>query len=159
MGTQPPTSSAAGARPKILLLNGPNLNLLGERQPEIYGADTLPQIEIRIRVEADALGFDFDAFQSNHEGAMIDAIQAARHSTVGLIINPGAYGHTSVALRDALLIYPHPAIEVHLTNLARREDFRHETYISAVVTGSIVGLGAQGYSLALLALHRQLTQD
>jgi 3-dehydroquinate dehydratase-2 len=140
----------------ILVINGPNLNLLGQREPEIYGYDTLDDINARLEKQAQAAGKSIAFFQSNHEGALIDAIHQARLTTKGLIINPGGYSHTSVALRDALSAYSHPIIEVHLSNIHQREGFRHHSFVSRVATGVICGLGAQGYALALEALISKL---
>lgn len=144
------------SRSPILLLNGPNLNLLGEREPHIYGAQTLSDIEQSLSAQAEKAGYALVCFQSNHEGALIDFVQQNRHSSAGLIINPGGYAHTSVALRDAVSAYPPPVIEVHLSNIYKRESFRHHSYLSAVVQGLICGLGADGYRLALEALLMQL---
>jgi 3-dehydroquinate dehydratase-2 len=140
----------------ILIINGPNLNLLGQREPEIYGYETLDDINEGLKVQAQQSGKIIDFFQSNHEGELIDTIHQARTTSKGLIINPGGYSHTSVALRDALSAYPHPIIEVHLSNIHQREGFRHHSYISAVATGVICGLGAKGYALALEALIEKL---
>lgn len=136
----------------LLVINGPNLNLLGEREPHIYGSQTLEMINAELSALASENGYALTCYQSNHEGDLVDRVQAARNTTGGLIINPGGYGHTSVALRDALSAYPHPVIEVHLSNIYKREGFRHHSYLSAVVTGMICGLGADGYKLALLRL-------
>jgi 3-dehydroquinate dehydratase-2 len=141
----------------ILVLNGPNLNLLGEREPHLYGTETLDDINRALAEQASQAGFRLECLQSNHEGALIDAVHQARKTTVGLIINPGGYGHTSVALRDALAAYGHPIIEVHLSNIHQREPFRHHSYLSAVATGVICGLGADGYRLALDTLCRRLS--
>jgi 3-dehydroquinate dehydratase-2 len=141
---------------KILILNGPNLNLLGQREPEIYGTQTLDDINRGLLELARAGGFDLKFLQSNHEGDLIDAVQQARETTAGLIINPGGYSHTSVALRDAIAAYPHPVMEVHLSNIFQRENFRHHSYISAVASGVICGLGAIGYRLALETLMAKL---
>jgi 3-dehydroquinate dehydratase-2 len=138
----------------IVILNGPNLNMLGVRQPEIYGKESLADIEQTCRTHAQAIGFDLDFRQSNHEGQLVDWIQEARGKTAGLVINPGAYGHTSIALLDALLGYEAPIIEVHLSNIHRREAFRHQTYVSQAAKGVICGLGSHGYVLALDALRR-----
>ena len=146
------------SRSPILLVNGPNLNLLGEREPHIYGSQTLSDIEQAVSAQAEQAGYGLVCFQSNHEGELIDFIQKNRHSSVGLIINPGGYAHTSVALRDAVSAYLHPVIEVHLSNIYKRESFRHHSYLSAVVQGMICGLGADGYRLALDALLN-LLQD
>ncbi|HEX4869905.1 MAG TPA: type II 3-dehydroquinate dehydratase [Moraxellaceae bacterium] len=140
----------------ILVLHGPNLNLLGTREPGIYGADTLDAINARLAARARAAGLSLDSFQSNHEGALVDRVQAARaDGTRFILINPGAFTHTSVALRDALLAVAIPFVEVHLSNVHAREDFRRHSYFSDVAVGVICGLGAQGYELALeFALQR-----
>lgn len=140
----------------ILVLNGPNLNLLGEREPHIYGSRTLEDINQELSVQAQQAQFELICLQSNHEGTLIDAVQQHRHATCGMIINPGGYSHTSVALRDAVSAYPHPVIELHLSNIYKREGFRHHSYLSAVVHGVICGLGADGYRLALSALITHL---
>jgi 3-dehydroquinate dehydratase-2 len=134
----------------ILLLNGPNLNLLGTREPQIYGADTLPQIEAElVKLAADA-GAKLQHLQSNHEGVLIDRIHAARtDGTTHIIINPGGLTHTSVALRDALAGVAIPFIEVHISNVHKREAFRHHSFLSEIAAGVIVGLGVNGYRLAL----------
>lgn len=142
--------------PVILLIHGPNLNLLGDREPHIYGTQTLAAINERLTELAGKAGFQLQCMQSNHEGDLIDAVQQARKTTVGLIINPGGYTHTSVALQDALAAYNPPIIEVHLSNIHQRETFRHHSYISSVATGVICGLGADGYRLALESLCRRL---
>ncbi|MDZ7813054.1 MAG: type II 3-dehydroquinate dehydratase [Ideonella sp.] len=135
---------------KVLLLNGPNLNLLGTREPHIYGADTLDDVEQRFKQEALSLGVEADTFQSNHEGALIDRIHAARtDGTTAIVINPGGLTHTSVALRDALSGVALPLVEVHISNVHRREEFRHHSYISGIADGVIAGLGVQGYGAAL----------
>lgn len=135
---------------KVLLLNGPNLNLLGTREPHIYGADTLADVEQRFKEEALSLGAEAEAFQSNHEGALIDRIHAARmDGTKAIVINPGGLTHTSVALRDALSGVALPVVEVHISNVHRREEFRHHSYISGIADGVIAGLGVQGYGAAL----------
>ena len=136
---------------KIVVIHGPNLNLLGLREPDIYGRTTLADIDADLKVLGRRLGLEVDTFQSNHEGALVEKVQSAREACQALIINPAAYGHTSVALRDALLLLAVPIIEVHLSNIHQREDFRHRTMIADVVTGQICGLGAQGYRLALKA--------
>jgi 3-dehydroquinate dehydratase-2 len=141
----------------VLLLNGPNLNLLGEREPEHYGHDTLPQTERRLSEQAKALGHTLTAFQSNHEGALVDRVQQTRHDgTSFLLLNPGGYTHTSVALRDALAAVKLPFIEVHVSNIQAREPFRRQSYFSDFALGTISGLGVQGYELALLAADRWL---
>lgn len=134
----------------ILLLNGPNLNLLGTREPQVYGASTLAQIEADLQQMAADAGAKLQCLQSNHEGVLIDRIHAARgDGTAFIIINPGGLTHTSVALRDALAGVALPFIEVHLSNVHRREPFRHHSYLSDIATGVIVGLGPAGYRLAL----------
>lgn len=141
------------ALPKALMLvNGPNLNLLGERDPAQYGTTTLQQIEEMLKAVAVQKGFSLQCVQSNSEGQLIDTIQEARKTTQGMLINPGAYAHTSVALQDAVGDYPSPVIEVHLSNIYKREAFRHHSYISAVVNGVICGLGQKGYTIGLEAL-------
>ena len=144
---------------RILILHGPNLNLLGSREPEVYGSQTLNDINAALTELAATLGLEIDCFQSNHEGALIDRIHAAaREGCRGLIINPGGFTHTSVALRDALAAVALPAIEVHLSNVHAREEFRRHSLIAPVVTGQIAGLGAEGYGLALRALAERLAR-
>lgn len=135
---------------KILVLHGPNLNLLGTREPGIYGADTLDAINARLSTRATQAGLSLESFQSNHEGQLVDRVQAARtDGTTFILINPGAFTHTSVALRDALLGVAIPFVEIHLSNVHAREDFRRHSYFSDIAVGVICGLGAQGYELAL----------
>ncbi|MFC4487439.1 MULTISPECIES: type II 3-dehydroquinate dehydratase [Tepidiphilus] len=135
---------------RILVLHGPNLNLLGVREPEIYGRTTLSDIHARLEARAQAAGVRLESFQSNHEGELVDRIQAAMEEGVDFIlINPGAYTHTSVALRDALAAVSIPFIEVHLSNIHARESFRHHSYLSDRAVGVICGLGAYGYEAAL----------
>ena len=136
----------------IMVLNGPNLNMLGTRQPEIYGRDTLADIEARLAAKAEAAGFAVSLRQSNHEGELVTWIQEARTACVGIVINPAAYTHTSVAIMDALLACDLPVIELHLSNPHSREAFRHRSYVSLVATGIIAGFGARGYELALDAM-------
>lgn len=133
----------------ILVLHGPNLNLLGRREPEIYGATTLDEIDQRLTDLASDRGFEIVISQSNYEGALVDQIQRYGWVSSGIIINPGALTHYSIALRDAISAVPSPAIEVHLSNIAAREEFRHHSVISAVARGTIAGFGAAGYELAL----------
>ena len=142
----------------VLVLQGPNLNLLGTREPEVYGATTLPQIHDHLQQVASQLQIHPETFQSNSEGALIDRIHAARQNKVQFIlINPGAYTHTSVAIRDALAGVAIPFIEVHLSNIYQRESFRHHSFLSDIAVGVICGLGAHGYELALRAAHQRLT--
>lgn len=138
--------------PTILVLNGPNLNMLGQRQPEVYGRESLKDIETACAARAKALGLAIDFRQSNIEGELVTWLQQARGRAAGIVINPAGYGHTSVALLDALLVTELPVIEVHLSNIHRREPFRHHTYTSQAATGVICGLGSQGYLLALDAM-------
>ncbi len=139
--------------PQFLVLNGPNLNMLGVRQPEIYGSDTLADIERMCRDQAQALGVDVDFRQSNHEGELVTWIQEARDNKDGIIINAGAYTHTSVALLDALSLTDLPIIELHISNVFKRDSFRHHSYISPVATGVICGFGPRGYVVAMDALY------
>jgi 3-dehydroquinate dehydratase-2 len=141
---------------RILVLNGPNLNLLGKRQPEIYGYTTLDEIAETLRARAAAASIELDFCQSNHEGQLVDWIQEARESADGIIINPAAYTHTSVAILDALSAFAGPIVEVHLSNIHKREPFRHHSYVSKVATGVICGLGPRGYELALDWMIAQL---
>ena len=140
----------------ILVLNGPNLNLLGQREPEIYGRTSLEDIRALTTARAKAHGLDIDFRQSNDEGELVSAIQAARGSAVGIIINAAAYTHTSVAILDALLASDLPVIEVHLSNIYKREEFRHHSYVSRAATGVICGFGAHGYELAMDAMAQIL---
>ena len=145
---------------RILLVNGPNLNLLGTREPEIYGADTLGDIEARAAAVARECGHELAAFQSNAEHELIGRVhQAGRESTDFLILNPGAFTHTSVALRDAIAAVRLPFLEVHLSNVHAREDFRRHSYFADIAVGSIVGLGAYGYELAVRAVARLLARN
>jgi 3-dehydroquinate dehydratase II len=138
--------------PTVFILNGPNLNLLGVRDPAIYGLDSLADIEARCLARAAALDLQVDFRQSNHEGQLVDWIQEARESADGIVLNAGALTHTSVAILDALQASDLPVVEVHLSNIFRRERFRHHSYVSLAATGVICGLGAQGYELALDAI-------
>jgi 3-dehydroquinate dehydratase II len=142
--------------PTILVLNGPNLNLLGLREPEIYGHETLSDIEEACLELAAELGLSLDFRQSNHEGQLVDWIHEARQTADGIILNAGAYSHTSIALLDALNAAALPVIEVHLSNVYRREEFRHNSYISRAARGVICGFGGHGYELALAAIARLL---
>lgn len=144
--------SKAGRNARILVLHGPNLNLLGTREPEVYGRTTLADIHGMMEARAHADGVQIESFQSNSEGGLIDRVQAAGAEGIEfIIINPGGYTHTSVALRDALAAVRIPFVEVHLSNIYAREAFRHHSYFSDIAVGTIVGLGAQGYALALEA--------
>jgi 3-dehydroquinate dehydratase-2 len=144
--------------PKVLILNGPNLNMLGVRETAIYGSDTLADIERRCARRAKALGLALDFRQTNQEGELVTWVQQARTNAAGVIINPGAYGHTSIALLDALRMTGKPVIELHLSNIHRREPFRHHTYTSQAATGIICGLGAHGYVLALEAMAELISR-
>ncbi|WP_293374636.1 type II 3-dehydroquinate dehydratase [Nevskia sp.] len=142
---------------RLLLLNGPNLNLLGSREPAIYGAATLADIEQSLTAKAAALGHELACFQSNHEGALVDRVHAAKaDGTAFIIANLGAYTHTSIALRDALLGVAMPFVEVHLSNVHARDAFRQHSYFSDIAAGVIVGFGPIGYELALTAVHARL---
>lgn len=144
---------------ELLLINGPNLNLLGTREPEVYGKTTLAEIESDLSRRAEELGHRLQCFQSNHEGELVDRIQKARTEKVAfIIINAGGFTHTSVALRDALAGVGIPFIEVHLSNVHARESFRHHSHLSAIARGVIVGLGPIGYSFALNAANQQLSE-
>ena len=141
---------------RIYLLNGPNLNLLGQRQPEIYGRDTLDDIAETCKKVAVAQGMTLKAFQSNSEGQLIDWVHEARQNADAIIINPGAYSHTSIALLDALNTFEGKVIEVHISNIHKREEFHHHSYISLRADGIIVGVGTHGYMLAVQALQNML---
>jgi 3-dehydroquinate dehydratase-2 len=134
---------------KILLINGPNLNLLGTRQPELYGSTTLSDVESDGRRHAESLGAELENFQSNHEGAIVERIHAARNEVDAIVINPAAFTHTSVAIRDALLGVDIPFIEIHITNTHAREQFRHHSYLSDKAEAVIMGLGVFGYTAAI----------
>ena len=136
----------------VFILNGPNLNLLGKRQPEIYGRETLEDVEADCRRVAAEHGLDVRFHQSNREYEIIDWIHAARETAAGIVINPAAFTHTSVAILDALNTFDHPIIEVHISNVHKREAFRHHSYVSGVAAGVIAGFGTQGYTLALRRL-------
>ncbi|MCX5939616.1 MAG: type II 3-dehydroquinate dehydratase [Cyanobium sp. LacPavin_0818_WC50_MAG_67_9] len=141
---------------RLLLLNGPNLNLLGQREPGLYGAQTLAQIEAELGRQAGELGVELECFQSNHEGALVDRIHAARGQADGLLINAGAFTHTSIALRDALLGVAIPFVELHLSNVHARESFRHHSYLADKALGVICGFGPASYGLALQGLVSHL---
>jgi 3-dehydroquinate dehydratase-2 len=144
--TEPTTAAGRGT---ILVINGPNLNLLGTREPEKYGTSTLADVEQLAATAAEAHGFTVECVQSNHEGVLLDVIHAARTNAVGIVLNAGAFTHTSVALRDALAAVQLPAVEVHITNVHQREEFRHHSYLSPVCAAVIVGAGVFGYKLAI----------
>lgn len=145
-----------GTQPHIAIIHGPNLNMLGLREPEIYGASTLDDVNHLLAKQAEELGLEISTFQSNSEGAIIDAVQALRGKANGLIINPGGLTHTSISLRDAIIAADVPTIEVHISNIHAREDFRATSYISGIAKGVICGLGVDGYSLALTTFKNDL---
>ena len=154
------TASKPADKPRILVVHGPNLNLLGTREPEHYGKLTLSDINVALARMAENAGVDLEAFQSNHEGALIERVHAAREQGVrAIIINPAAYTHTSVALRDALAAVAIPFVEVHLSNVHAREPFRQHSYFSDLAVGVICGLGHQGYLAALEFLLNKLNID
>jgi 3-dehydroquinate dehydratase II len=137
------------SEPTVVVLNGPNLNLLGQREPDVYGRDTLADVEALCRKAASLAGLAVDFRQSNHEGVLIDAIHEVRTRVAGLVINAGGLTHTSIALRDALATVEAPVFEVHVSNVYAREEFRHQSYLSAVCDGVIVGCGPSGYAYAI----------
>jgi 3-dehydroquinate dehydratase-2 len=142
--------------PRIQLIHGPNLNLLGKRETEVYGLKTLDEINTELTQLGQDLHLSVDAFQSNHEGAIVDQIQEIQNTHQGLIINPAALTHTSIAIRDAVLLLEFPVIEIHLSNIYKREPFRHKSMLADVVQGQITGLGDQGYSFALMTMAEML---
>jgi 3-dehydroquinate dehydratase-2 len=144
------------SNPVIVLLHGPNLNLLGQREPHIYGSATLDDYVAVARAAAEANGFTLDAFQTNHEGELVDAIHSARTQAAAIIINPGAFTHYAWSIHDALAAFSGPVIEVHISNPNAREEWRHTSVVSPVATGTIVGLGIHGYELAVQAVARKL---
>tara|TARA_R110000868_G_scaffold73752_3_gene213568 strand:+ start:1426 stop:1953 length:528 start_codon:yes stop_codon:yes gene_type:complete len=157
--TGPATKAAKPAIVKpVYVLNGPNLNLLGLREPEIYGSTSLSDIEKKVAAHAKKHGVNVLCLQSNHEGDLVTWIQEARSMAAGLIINPAAYAHTSIAIHDALAMLDIPVVEVHISNVHKREEFRHYSYVSSVVSGVICGLGIKGYTLALDAILADLTK-
>jgi len=145
--------------PVVFILNGPNLNLLGLREPSIYGATTLADVEARSKAVGQDLGLDVDFRQTNHEGVLVDWIQEARSAASGIVLNAAGYTHTSVAIHDALRAAGKPVIEVHISNIHAREGFRHHSYVSAIADGVIVGLGVDGYEFALRALARRIRRE
>lgn len=145
--------------PKILILHGPNMNLLGAREPEVYGTDTLETINTSLNALASELDMETRILQSNSEEALIEALHAAREWANGVVFNPGAFTHTSVALRDAIAAVELPVVEVHLSNIHARESFRHESLLASVCAGTISGFGAKSYTLGLRALHTQLCSE
>ncbi|MDD2884339.1 MAG: type II 3-dehydroquinate dehydratase [Dechloromonas sp.] len=158
--TKRKSNSSAASQPRILVIHGPNLNLLGTREPEHYGRVTLADINLALVDQAERAGLELECFQSNHEGALIERVHAAREQGVAaIIINPAGYTHTSVALRDALAGVAIPFVEVHLSNVHAREAFRHHSYFSDIAIGVICGLGHQGYRLALEFLLNKLNTD
>ncbi len=146
-------------KPSILILNGPNLNLLGTRQPEIYGRETLADVERDCRKRGEELGLSVTCRQSNSEGQLVDWIHEARGNTAGIILNAGAYTHTSIALMDAISSCEIPVFEVHLSNIHQRESFRHLSYISKVAVGMLCGFGTFGYQMALSAFAERLNKS
>ena len=144
---------------RVHVIHGPNLNMLGKREPEIYGAKTLGDIDAQLEDKAKTLGIELETFQSNIEGEIVGRIHDIfQQKSKGLIINPAAFTHTSIAIRDALLLLDIPIIEVHLSNIYKREEFRHKSMIADIVTGQITGLGSQGYMLALDAITGKLNE-
>lgn len=139
-------------RPRVLVIHGPNLNLLGRRETHVYGSQTLEEIDGRLQKKAAELGFELDIVQTNHEGVMVETIQKAMRDYAGVVINPAAFTHYSIAVRDALAAVPVPVIEVHLSNIYSREEFRRHSVVAPVVEGQISGLGPSGYLLALEAV-------
>ena len=144
---------------KIIIINGPNLNLLGEREQSQYGSTTYDQLKVNCSKKAQEIGLDVEFTQSNVEGELVNIIQDARKKFDGMIINAAAFTHTSVAIRDALDLFKKPIIELHLSNIYKREEFRHKSLISSVVTGGIFGLGAEGYILAIISLQKTLQDE
>ncbi|MBO8170342.1 MAG: type II 3-dehydroquinate dehydratase [Bacillaceae bacterium] len=146
--------------PAILLVNGPNLNMLGKREPGIYGSDTLADVERLVSEKAHQLGYQIITFQSNHEGEIIDKIHEMREQVEGILINPGAFTHYSYAIRDAISAVSLPVVEIHISNVHARETFRHQSVIAPIAVGQVVGLGIKGYELALEGLvHYLQSQD
>ena len=144
------------AHRNVLVIHGPNLNMLGMREPEIYGHQTLDEINTELKVTADKLGLQIETFQSSHEGDIVEKIQQAHGTFDGIVINPAAYTHTSIAIRDALSLLDIPVVEIHLSNIYQRESFRHTSMMSAIVKAQISGFGPHGYQLALEGLAQML---
>jgi 3-dehydroquinate dehydratase-2 len=144
------------SRKKVLVIHGPNLNMLGKREPHIYGHQTLDEIDAQLLEQGRGLGIEIETFQSNHEGAIVEKIQQAMGKCSGIIINPAAYTHTSVAIRDSLTMLDIPVIEIHLSNIHKREPFRHQSMIADIAAARIAGFGSQGYMLALDGLEKML---
>jgi len=143
-------------RKKILVIHGPNLNLLGKREPEIYGHKRLEEINAELKALGEDLGLEVETFQANHEGAIVDEIQQAMDNCSGIIINPAAYTHTSIAIRDALAMLDIPVVEIHLSNIHKREPFRHHSMIADIAAARIAGFGSFGYMLALEGLAKMI---
>ena len=155
--SEKPDGQKSRAAERVYVLNGPNLNMLGKREPQVYGSHTLDQINRELETAAKPLGIELVFFQSNHEGMILDRIhEMFEENPSGVIINPGALTHTSVALRDALLLLACPIVEIHLSNIYKREAFRHKSMLADIVSGQITGFGRYGYTLALKAIHNQL---
>ena len=144
---------------KIIIINGPNLNLLGEREQSQYGSDTFEQLKEKCLTKSKEIGLEVNFTQSNIEGEIVNIIQEARKEYTGMIINAAGFTHTSVAIRDALSLFKKPIIELHISNIYKREEFRHKSLISGVVTGGIFGLGAEGYILAIISLQKSLQDE
>lgn len=154
------SSLRLGSAMKVLVINGPNLNLLGTREPQTYGSTTLAEVEAGLRAQADQLGIELQCFQSNHEGAIVDRVHAAHRDGVAFaMINPGAFTHTSVAIRDAFAGVAIPFVEIHISNVYRREAFRHHSYLSGIAEAVMCGFGTLGYTLALQFIHARLRQS
>ena len=143
-------------KPNVLVLHGPNLNMLGRREPSLYGTDTLDEINSEIRHKAEQLNMEVECFQSNHEGALVEKIHDAVDGCKAVIINPAAFTHTSVAIRDALLLLDVPVIEVHLSNIYKREPFRHISYVADIATARVAGFGKRGYLIAMEAIAKMI---
>ena len=144
---------------KIIIINGPNLNLLGEREQSQYGSDTFEELKVKCLTKSKEIGLEVNFTQSNLEGEIVDIILEARKEYTGMIINAAGFTHTSVAIRDALSLFKKPIIELHISNIYKREDFRKKSLISGVVTGGIFGLGTEGYNLAIISLHKSLSNE